>query len=385
MSVVERGTQLEEGLDIVLYPDRSYYEAHIRITNPTQEVVTYGHCVNPMWAPGGHNELTDNTEFIIPTDRMLIPGNFGPSPQEWATSEFRFIKGWDKGPGFLMADGLNEGFYSAYSHDEEEGVVRVFDKEKTPGGGVWTYGYYPTSIPMGSGAPNKGYAEIWGSTSKSKYDPEERLVPGEVVEWTEWMYPYQDTGGLSYANEDVALNFVKHLESGTATLALCPSARFDGVQCTVVSGDVLLFEDTLDLAPDQPFRRTMTDPTQHEGVKVTLLCTGGILAEYMVPGVLTGVEERGNGWVASRFSLDQNYPNPFNPLTAIAYNLPQACDVTLNIYALTGQRVATLVSDYQAPSYYKVIWDAGDFANGIYFYRLEAGEFVETKRMALIK
>jgi len=309
MSVVERGTMLEESLDIVLYPDRSYYEAHIRITNPTKRVVVYAHNVNPMWAPGGRNGLTDNTEFIVPTDRMLIPGNFGPSLEEWDTSKFRFIKGWDEGWGHLTADGIKEGFYSAYSHDEEEGIVRVFDKEKTPGVNIWTYGYNPTNLPMsffpiGSGAPNKGYVEMWGSTSKSKLEPDGRLGPGEVVEWTEWMYPYYDTGGLTYANRDVALNFLKDLERGTATLGVCPSKHFDGVHCTVISGDVLLFEGMLDLAPDQPFRQTLIDPTEHEGVEVTLLHRGEMLAEYVIHGIVSATATPGATVVGQQTPLE---------------------------------------------------------------------------------
>ena len=112
-----------------------------------------------MWTPGGQNELTDNTEFIIPTKRIVIPerwqANVGPSPQTWADSPLRFLRNWEN-MGDLMADGLQAGFYGAYSHDEEEGVVRVFDPLVNPGVDVWTYGFHPNNIPMGSGAANKG-------------------------------------------------------------------------------------------------------------------------------------------------------------------------------------------------------------------------------------
>ena len=77
----------------------------------------------------------------------------------------------------------------------------------------WTF-----HIPTPGGYPQIAYL--------SKYFPDGRLAPGEVVEWTEWMYPYQETGGLSYANEDVALSYARDLESGTVTLALCPSAPY---------------------------------------------------------------------------------------------------------------------------------------------------------------
>jgi hypothetical protein len=74
--------------------------------------VTFAHWTNPQWAPGGRNELTDNTELIIPTPRINISerwqANLGPSPQPWPDSPLRFLPNW-KGMGDLMADGLEVG------------------------------------------------------------------------------------------------------------------------------------------------------------------------------------------------------------------------------------------------------------------------------------
>ena len=89
--------------------------------------------------------------------------------------------------------------------------------------------------------------------------------------------------------------------------------------------------------------------------------------------------------IPDRYALYPNRPNPFNPFTAIAYDLPKVSDVTLTIYNVTGQQVATLVSRHQEAGRYQVVWDGSGFGNGIYFYRIEAGTFVETKRMVLIK
>ncbi len=84
-------------------------------------------------------------------------------------------------------------------------------------------------------------------------------------------------------------------------------------------------------------------------------------------------------------TLSQNYPNPFNPITTVAYDLSEACDVTLTVYAITGQRVATLVSSRQGAGHYEVNWDGSGLANGVYLYHLEAGSFVETRRMVLLE
>lgn len=91
-----------------------------------------------------------------------------------------------------------------------------------------------------------------------------------------------------------------------------------------------------------------------------------------------------------RFSLSQNYPNPFNPRTSIRYALPQDAHVRLTVYNVLGQKVATLVDEYQIAGYKTVWWDGQDaegneLSSGVYFYRLTAGEFSEVKKMMMVK
>ncbi len=85
------------------------------------------------------------------------------------------------------------------------------------------------------------------------------------------------------------------------------------------------------------------------------------------------------------YSLKQNYPNPFNPVTAIGYRLSAISQVDLSVYNMLGQKIKTLVSESQQAGEYKVEWDASDFASGIYYYHLIAGEFQSIKKMVLIK
>jgi hypothetical protein len=89
--------------------------------------------------------------------------------------------------------------------------------------------------------------------------------------------------------------------------------------------------------------------------------------------------------IPQRFSLSQNYPNPFNPTTIISYNLPQTSHVTLEIFDILGRRVETLVDGEQPAGPHQAVWNAGDKASGIYFYRIQAGNIIETKRMLLLK
>ncbi|MFQ3598505.1 MAG: T9SS type A sorting domain-containing protein [Chloroherpetonaceae bacterium] len=85
------------------------------------------------------------------------------------------------------------------------------------------------------------------------------------------------------------------------------------------------------------------------------------------------------------YKLAQNYPNPFNPSTTISYQLPVTSDVKLEIFDILGKKVATLVNGRQAAGAYTYTWNASTSASGIYFYRLQAGNFVETKKMMLVK
>ncbi len=85
------------------------------------------------------------------------------------------------------------------------------------------------------------------------------------------------------------------------------------------------------------------------------------------------------------FSVFQNYPNPFNPYTTITYTLPENTYATLKIYNVSGQTVAVLKDGYQDAGTYSVTWRADGMPSGLYFSTLEAGEFIETKKMLLLK
>ena len=94
--------------------------------------------------------------------------------------------------------------------------------------------------------------------------------------------------------------------------------------------------------------------------------------------------------IPSEYELKQNYPNPFNPSTTITYAIPVAGKVTLSIYNLHGQLIRTLASGMAPAGRYKAVWDGRDtnggrVASGLYVYRLEASDFMATKKLVLAK
>ncbi len=89
--------------------------------------------------------------------------------------------------------------------------------------------------------------------------------------------------------------------------------------------------------------------------------------------------------IPKEFQLSQNYPNPFNPTTKIQYALPVDAQVTLQIYSITGELMESLVSDYQSSGSYTIDFEGRNYASGTYIYRLIANDYVQTKKMILIK
>ena len=87
----------------------------------------------------------------------------------------------------------------------------------------------------------------------------------------------------------------------------------------------------------------------------------------------------------NEFRLNQNYPNPFNPSTTIRYALPSRAQVTLTVFNTLGQHVATLVNEIQDPGYHDVRFDGSGLASGVYFYRLQAGDVVQSKKLIVLR
>ena len=112
---------------------------------------------------------------------------------------------------------------------------------------------------------------------------------------------------------------------------------------------------------------------------------------YVNNNIVADVDEDEHGNILPhQFELSQNYPNPFNPVTNIKYNIPARSYVTIEVYNVIGQKIRTLVDENKSAGEYHTTWNGDDsygqkVSTGVYFCRFQAGDYVETKKMILLK
>jgi hypothetical protein len=115
-------------------------------------------------------------------------------------------------------------------------------------------------------------------------------------------------------------------------------------------------------------------------------------AQAAIDAIEASLAKKGNGEqitfgevTPTTYSLKQNFPNPFNPSTVISYAIPAASNVRIEVFNVTGEKVATLVDGFKSEGYYEVSFNASGLPSGLYLYRISAGSFVTTKKMVLMK
>ena len=119
-------------------------------------------------------------------------------------------------------------------------------------------------------------------------------------------------------------------------------------------------------------------------------CIDGDTLTFEIPIVVQVVSTEPEHFIPEEFSLRQNYPNPFNPVTTLRYDIPENSHVTITIYDMLGRQVKTLINQTQDAGYRSIIWDAtNDYGKpvsaGLYLYQIQAGEYMQTKKMVLLK
>ncbi|MBI4427939.1 MAG: T9SS type A sorting domain-containing protein [Ignavibacteriales bacterium] len=152
---------------------------------------------------------------------------------------------------------------------------------------------------------------------------------------------------------------------------------------------VKLYDDGLhgdSLAADGIFANEWPSPGSNTySVNLQLRLHDTLRFESNGAAVFTTSVSKQTSTIPFEYDLSQNYPNPFNPSTEIQFSLPYRSYVTLTIFDLLGREVATLVSEELSAGSYSTRWDAAGMPSGVYLYRLQAGEFVETKKLLLLR
>ncbi len=155
-------------------------------------------------------------------------------------------------------------------------------------------------------------------------------------------------------------------------------------------GSLVAPNATVTLSNDVQFLGQICAKTVNVKKGVVIVPHGGSLPKTTRLLASDEKEDVSRANLPTEFKLGQNYPNPFNPSTTISYELPQASNVNLAIYNLRGQLIRTLVDRPEAPGRYEVVWDGTSdngsrVSSGVYIYRIQAGHFVTTKKLILMK
>lgn len=130
--------------------------------------------------------------------------------------------------------------------------------------------------------------------------------------------------------------------------------------------------------PENPYSKVST---MNDGKIIDITVVGTSAANEEA---FSGGKESGSV-IPKEYALLQNYPNPFNPETSIKFDIPDLSNVKLSVYDITGREVSVLVNEKLEPGSYSYKWNGAQFASGIYFFRVQAGSFIQTRKMALIK
>ena len=116
----------------------------------------------------------------------------------------------------------------------------------------------------------------------------------------------------------------------------------------------------------------------------TAVGDGGTILRTTNGGALF-VEEKDIGEIPKEFLLSQNYPNPFNPNTKIKYSVPNTSNVIIKVFDILGNEIETLANEKKPAGTYELTWYAENLPSGVYFYQIKAGDFIQTKKMILLK
>ncbi len=256
-----------------------------------------------------------------------------------------------------------------FGHTDSLGVYSITE--------VYEGDYYVLALPFSGYAPSFYKAGVCGMVRW--HDADTVNVSGNITGIDICVAPIHN-GGVARLSGRVTAPGLGNID-GVNLIALTSDGRVAGYGLTdanglyaidaVSSGSITIFADRDGYVSSSTTRSISASTFNIENVNLTI-----------TPVSPTSV---GGGNVPTSYRLEQNYPNPFNPSTTIEFSIPSAQFVTLKVYNLLGQEVATLVNGLQTAGAHSVRWNASSLSTGFYFYKIEAGKFTQTRKLMLMK
>jgi hypothetical protein len=250
------------------------------------------------------------------------------------------------------------------------------------------FAYYEFTHPMADRLTD----EAWQSTLKGSVPPPLPVWAGSFIDLSQSFLNPRPVDSQAQPSTHTNLEFSllpEHPSPGdTLTLrVLCGWPIGDTLRAQFSRDGQMLTTGVLvdiDTSSNVEFRGTFLTQGWSAGATSIQLTVGSFSDTYWFElGTVSAVPAP--PLVPETFWLFQNYPNPFNPTTTIQYSVPGTQYVSLKIYDVLGRDVASLVNEVKQPGTYTVMWNARGFSSGVYFYRLRAGSFVDTKKLILVR
>ena len=353
-----------------------------RLTN----VDTFGDTIwtsmlNSDFISGKGNSITELTN-----KDFLIAGGF-PFDLNVVKFSSNGVKTWDKvipqwhsvkGVGVVQADdstSITFSYQTCVGHGCDENGLFLAKINNDNGDSLWT----------------KTYKNVWGSYL-IKSDVDGFVLCGNTLNQNIYMLKFDSKGNIIFEktfNTGQPSSIKKTFDNGYIMTGFTPENNHD------------VFLLKTDSEGNVEFYRTFGDENFQDGIDVVqvendssyFICANTALSDSSNRDLLfIKTDSRGMISSAKHFTLTlkqsylgQNYPNPFNPSTTISYSLSQSGFVKLKVYDVLGREVANLVSMEQSTGNYKVEFNASNLTSGIYFYRLQSGDFTETKKLILLR
>ena len=293
-----------------------------------------------------------------------------------------FISNYQQYP-VITSDG-NGGAYIAWMDARSAPDGYVYAQKVDPSGLVsWNVNGDKISIGTAGGkirmsSDGVGGAIIgWmGNTSSDIYM---QRINGNGVQWPELRMTYNSSPGLPQIAPDGNGGAVVVWEAAGLAYVIAQHIKPDGSFSYPGNGKTISYgvngKANTVLSIDSKGRAIFAWEDSRP-VYSTDIYTNKII----VPGFPTAVKVEDLGNSPHRFALNQNYPNPFNPSTKIKYSIPYSTRLTIKVFNVLGQEVETLANELKSAGTYELTWNAANLPSGIYFYRLETGQFSQFKR-----